>query len=113
MNDDTPPGHCRGGIGSNGRSHDQVTTLDGTMLPAMARRERVRSMTDRQLHQALLDAFGDWSTDNGTTRDHVARYARLERLLGEESRRMTQGRRVCVCEACCASWPDLENTERA
>lgn len=65
----------------------------------MTRRIRVRSLSDRQLHEHLARAFAAFSLCS-TTRETVEACMELERLLDEESRRLRAGRAVCVCSFC-------------
>lgn len=70
------------------------------MLTRMtSRRIRVRSLTDRQLHEAIGEAFSAFQLP-GTTQELIGAHSALERLLGEETRRLRAGRRECVCEFC-------------
>jgi hypothetical protein len=76
----------------------------------MPRKIRTRDLTDRQLHEELAEVFASFSLARtyGTT---LAASNRLEILLAEESRRLRDGRSVCVCEACAPihetmGWPE-------
>jgi hypothetical protein len=74
----------------------------------MPRRTRLRDRTDRQLHEDLREAFGNFMTSN-TTAENARACDHLEKVLAEYERRFTPDGRMCTCELCFGPFDGMEH----